>query len=632
MKRVSLTLTNKTNFEKMLKVTNSGSIWFFLSKLTLFTSVIYAVTVIASALYMVPEMTDASYYVLQTKFADQFYIQLHPYGIYWLSFFGENSIYTNRLIFLTLMVTAPLFFMMRLLKATGVNDELTRFRLLVSAIIFWCLFGSGVVDVSYNALVALIICIALGISLCPIEKLRPMSDVMLRSLLLGMIAPILLLTKITTAPIVGLMVIVYFFASLPHSRDKIIVYILVTIVCGVAGSLIAFLLFYLRGFGTPFSLTMQVYDSITTFSLLQSHQITFESVVDKTTDYFFFLFYRIDRLLFNYAAVLALPFLHSLWLIRTKDPSLIKGWLIIGLTILIAWLCINFLFISERFESFEALRYDFSALIVLITLLLAYQNYVVIKTRDILKFLPLCLVSFFLVLGTNNSYSYFIPFYIGFFVMVALSFIHFDWLKKESQSDSINSAIHHGLVTAFIISIAVVLFSNIAILSEKPYRFFGSLTGNLQIVEFGVPPERLFASQPLAEGYSAVTHLKRSTPITQESQTVIDWTGRSPGMALHLGVRAVETSWLVGSYPGEDSFAEGLLTFADEKDIANAWIIISDKMTRSPDLLKSMLIRYGRSFPEDYEVIGVFVNPNQKSTNQIFGLKKDAVPFKNNKQ
>ena len=372
---------------------------------------------------------------------------------------------------------------------------------------------------------------------------------------------------------------------------------------------------------------MQFYDSVQTFSLLQSHKITIFSIYEKSIRYFETLFGRFDAQLWNYLGLLLLPLWSSLIVMRNKRHLPFNRWWIDIFSLFLLWRYVDFYFASSRFEGFKPLVYDFSFIVILLVVMLATQVVVASKSKRVLWLLPIGFISFFMVIGTNNKYSYFIPFYIGFFVIIGFSLINVRWLKCHQRNSSMNGAIHHGLVTAFIISIAVILFCNIALLATKPYRFFQQLDGDLQKIEFGVPPETLLASQPLAEAYNAVSHLKQDNPIAEESPTVIDWTGRSPGMALHLGLRPIETSWLVGSYPGEDMFAETVLEFAKDEDVANAWIIVSDKMTRSKTVLKSILKSHGRNFPDDYSVIGVFPNPNQNSQNYILKVKDEIISF-----
>lgn len=620
-------MTNDHLLKRFLYQTNSISIWFFLAKIILLVSVIYALNNLAFALQIVPELTDAAYYVLQTRFADQFYIQLHPYGIYWVSFFGENSVYVNRLISLFLIIFAPIFFMMRLSNAKGFYDELKLFRLLIAGVIFLSVFGMGIVDPSYNAMVAVCACIAFAVAVKPINKLSVSHDLMIRSFLLGVIAPVLLLTKISSTPIIGSLVIVYFLASLPDLRLRLIYNLGLITFCGMLGAAVALGLLYLKGFGNPVVLFLQIYDSISAFSLLRSHEITLLSISIKFTNYFSDIIELFDRGFWSNSVLIVLPILVSVKSILCRYPFFIKSRWVYALLAILAILLggyTAFYIDLELFKDFEALSQDFSVLVILITLALALQNIVFYKSFSIARFLPLAFTPLFLVIGTNNAYIYFLPFYVGFFVIISLNFINVSWITNQQYKLSTNGAIHHGLVVALTISVAVILASNIAVLTHKPYRFFSSLEKNLKIVEFGVPAEQLLASPSLAESYQAVMHLKQAKPINEESQTIIDWTGRSPGIVLHLGLRPVETSWLVGSYSGEGPFAQEVLRFAKDQDIANAWIIVSNKMTRSPALLRALLREHGRIFPDDYEVIGVFPNPNQRSKNYIVRVKQHS--------
>ena len=96
-------------------------------------------------------------------------------------------------------------------------------------------------------------------------------------------------------------------------------------------------------------------------------------------------------------------------------------------------------------------------------------------------------------------------------------------------------------------------------------------------------------SQAVAGGWESATPL-------------IDLTGGSPGVAFFLGGRSLATAWLLGGYPGSETYARRALQLADESSVRNAWVLTAPDGTRR--IPESVLDSLGLDFPAAYELVG----------------------------
>jgi len=588
-----------------------------LSTICLVASLLQSFSALQISLLIVPELTDAAYYVFQTRYAASFPIQLHPFGIYWISLFGENNIFWNRIIHLSLIVGTPIFLMWRIASIHNGPMLHKAFLILVPSCAFLSLYSGGHVDPNYNSMTASIACLALGVAVAPFERISPQYDNILRPFLLGSLAPLLVMSKISSGPIVGLLVAYFYFVSIRKGSEPWAQKLMRVTLFGLSGFSIILLLFYIRGFGDPVSMIKMIHQSIKLFSHLQSHELSVSDVILKLKVYFEYLVFHFDKDVWSYFSLLLSPLFIGIFLLpKSAKPNYanIGAFVFLCLTI---WLGYKTFTNFGKFDGYRAMAQDFARVLFLFMVGSALVKLTASRSFEGFELFPISACALLIVLGTNNSYQYFITSYAGFFAIGAVIILNGDYLFYEPQENKLYALFQQCLAFGVVVSTSLIITASMGALQNQPYRFFGQINEKMDSVSFGVPGERFYSSALLAKSYGNVAHLKQKRAIGPQSQPIVDWTGRSPGIPLHLGLRPLQTAWLVGTYPGEDKFATEVLGGAKQNDIAEAWIIVSDKMTRSSDLLIEILAATGRRFPEDYIKVGEFFNPNQKSQNII---------------
>ena len=127
-------------------------------------------------------------------------------------------------------------------------------------------------------------------------------------------------------------------------------------------------------------------------------------------------------------------------------------------------------------------------------------------------------------------------------------------------------------------------------LDEQTAPIFVGARSSTLLVDSGT--QRYLAdlrSQAVAGGWESGTPL-------------IDLTGGSPGVAFFLGGRSLATAWLLGGYPGSETYARRALQLADESSVRNAWVLTAPDGTRR--IPESVLDSLGLDFPAAYELVG----------------------------
>jgi hypothetical protein len=86
---------------------------------------------------------------------------------------------------------------------------------------------------------------------------------------------------------------------------------------------------------------------------------------------------------------------------------------------------------------------------------------------------------------------------------------------------------------------------------------------------------------------------------------VIDLSGDSPGLLLHIGAKSIGQAWVLGGYEGSVDVASSSLDFVPCEDMARAWIMTAKNGVRSlPDgWLADFGIVIGRDYAEAFSVM-----------------------------
>ncbi|MGC6512563.1 MAG: hypothetical protein ACON4J_07315 [Parvibaculales bacterium] len=591
-----------------------------LALVALVASSFYAFLSLLSFIRITPELTDAAYYVFQTQFAHLFPVQIHTYGKVWQSFFGENGIVFNRVLHILIVVCAPCFFAFRLAP----NTDKLRFPMIITTGLIGCLFltyfGIGILDPSYNSLVGSVSCVVMGVAIRSFKKLSGKHDIIFRSFLLGGLVPVLTLTKITAAPLIGLLAIIYFLISLNQDPFRIGKTLGLVVVSGAAGLCLCLWVIYAQGFGGVFQIVSQLLNSAELFQLLGSHDTSFFDLHNKSDVFFELLFKRFAHI--DHAALaVSLAFVVPAVIVFYWDPK--DRFKCAGLLLLLA------LIFMSGYQGVQIINNStpqlvseaFARILLFGVILLALNDLNTHRQLSRLKYLPLLFLPYFLMVGTNNDYAFFLPAYAGFFLISALPYFDLAWFGFEREDHTVSILIGQALCAVLFLAASILLYVQIENFRNTPYRFHGSLNNELIETEFGINSEKMLTSEKLYSVYASISDLRQTTALSDTSIGMIDWTGRLPGVALHLGLKPLKVAWLVGSYPGENEFADEILVTASPDEIASSWILISEDMTRSVSLLIEILDLNGLNFPDDYEVVATFENPNLGDQSLVYRPK-----------
>ena len=598
-----------------------AGLFYIFSLIIFFGSFVYFLIGLFLLLRIAPELNDSAYFIFQSKYPENFSIQLHPFGIYWKIFFGEQSIIVNRLVHLALMLCAPALLVYRLKPNTIVRDNHRYINSFLVASMSLAFYRFGIVEPSYNSLIAVVSCIMFAISVSPISKLKQTPDIIIRSTLLGVFVPISILTKLSSGFLVSVIAFLYLLISIRNERIHCARKYFLTVSMFCIGCALGAFIPVIFSASDPITIFRMLTDSVEIFTSLAAHDNSIMNFILQVYWYFRALLH-IDRVIFFYFGIVLMPLVISM-LYYVYIGKIIVNKIFMGLLLVLMFYSLSG---APNFtqESYARLSENFTSVVFYLMFISLALNFWHSRRISVIYYLPIFFSGLLITIGTNNSYFIFAPYYICFYFLGALYFSNGDHLTGKCQLSKYRIQ-QTGLATAVILSASVVQFANAKNALSEPYRFFGKIDESLEAIEFSVPSETLLASPVLASSYRSISHLKRQNGINQDSQTVLDWTGRSPGILLHLGLRPIGTSWLVGSYPGEDDFAEKVISKVKHADVRDAWIIVSDKMTRNYQLLVDVLAEHGRKYPADYHLIGSFFNPNEKSINKIFAPKNIAM-------
>jgi hypothetical protein len=112
------------------------------------------------------------------------------------------------------------------------------------------------------------------------------------------------------------------------------------------------------------------------------------------------------------------------------------------------------------------------------------------------------------------------------------------------------------------------------------YRQLSSLGDQSMPVCLGTAGKTLLVDASTRESLQSVIGTARSSGF-KPGQTILDFTGDSPGLIFALGGRPLGTAWLLGGYPGSEATAARLLLQLSTEQLQSAWVISSDDNPRA---------------------------------------------------
>ena len=216
---------------------------------------------------------------------------------------------------------------------------------------------------------------------------------------------------------------------------------------------------------------------------------------------------------------------------------------------------------SSYFRRLVLLFAPFAALIVLISSL-AYGFFHNGKWQQLLDASTLLLLPMVHAFGSNLNY-WPVAGGGGYFWVLSGAIFFGGWCKSPQNRKSL------------LILAAMVPFVTATLLKEainSPYRQPNNLMQNATSVQFGGASSELILSAAHA-AYIKEARVAVAAAINDEKISVIDLTGRSPGLLFALGMDPVGAPWFIGGYRGSTVMGAKALQLEGCEKLAEAWLL-----------------------------------------------------------
>lgn len=222
------------------------------------------------------------------------------------------------------------------------------------------------------------------------------------------------------------------------------------------------------------------------------------------------------------------------------------------------------------------------------------------------------LIPYIYAFGTNNNYFHASTAVAFFWILAAvtmLAAIDTFWMR-----DSL-------LPLAFISQFITITFLFNAV--QQPYRQPENLFKDTQSIDIG--NSKIRVHKKIAKYLNDISALVNSSNFESED-SIIDFTGCSPGIAVILGTHNLGVPWLFGGYSGSNPMALFYLSKMPFDEIQKSWLITepSGKLALNPDILSNWRL----SLENDYELIGEVMAPDGyrgASTNSLQKIYKPKI-------
>ena len=220
-------------------------------------------------------------------------------------------------------------------------------------------------------------------------------------------------------------------------------------------------------------------------------------------------------------------------------------------------------------------------------------------------------------LGTGNNYWILIGSAGIFIILAGLIFL----IPISSEKNLAKLLITVCFSVQFIV---VVLVKNGL---ERPYRQPQPLHTNNYEVALRNQGNNLILSAEFGRYIEQAVEILEKSGF-KKGMSIIDMTGKSPGLLYALGANIMGQAWLMGGYPGSNAFAISVLKKVKCHDLASAWLLSEPigPLKLSPDILLS----FGAKKASDFKIVGTLKTASGASGNkdsQIQQLLKPTRPL-----
>lgn len=553
----------------------------------------YLVALIAATIYLLVsvsalvglEITDEGYYLLLEEYPENFHYGTSIFGILVnpiYEVFGGNFV-VLRVISVTIFFALATYFFYELLSFIGLkknsaNHKTLSYSISLASSVFF-VYSVYVLTPSYNS-VTLQTLILYGILIFQLLKEQVKNKVFVE-ILIGADLVLIAVSKPTTGIVIFVLTVLLLVGLKLSSKFRISFWTI--ILGGISTLFLLFVWMNLQG--------SSLIDFFVEGSKLQQAFNPRYSILNMIRTDFDFVW--IDLLSFS------LLFTFALGAFSQHEGIVSQRIFRIALLANVIFLCAYFANTGCNLTQTPVFLYGFFGVAIYCLKLLFSGRF---KSPS---FLSLVLVFLFLVLpwayvfGTNNNYL--IAEIQASIFWIAASLLLF--FQFENQSSPIKPSILNIYASLIVISVCTTLIYSFS----NPYRQAPTSLNNTVSVQIGIRNTTVLVPDSFGIYVNKVKSVAQKAGLLPGTQ-FIDLTGESPGTVFLLGGKTIYQPWLIGGYPGSNSFAEKVLFSASCSEINQAWVLYSEDNNRNFD--PSLLSTINLSLENDYELVGEFQLPD----------------------
>ncbi len=156
-----------------------------------------------------------------------------------------------------------------------------------------------------------------------------------------------------------------------------------------------------------------------------------------------------------------------------------------------------------------------------------------------------------------------------------------------------------ALISIPLAAISLGFVLRLATVGELPYRLAAALDRQIVPTEVGNRGSSILLDEPTARAWKDLREALQTAGL-RPSSTMVDLTGRNPGMVFGVGARSLAVPWIPGGYQGSFDMARYVLGLADPAELAETWIVTSAAIPGAIDA-SALLGEFEIGFPDGYE-------------------------------
>ncbi|VVT29650.1 membrane hypothetical protein [Hoeflea sp. EC-HK425] len=567
---------------------------------------------VATQLNVGVDVSDGAYYILSYSQHQEILVQATLFGPLWDSISPFRGILANRYLNLTFVVASFTVLSIAILNLVRTerpswSDRFLCISIGVAGSLTY--FYNWLVDPSYNSMnLGFIACASAAFFMLmrhseTLGSAMGRWNIVLPTALLGASMASIALVKITSAALLGPLMLVAFLFSTKHIMTFRLFITLGS--ASLLGMLFPLLLMNFAGTSPVRALGM-MYGGAELSGLLTASTLNF---ADKAVSYIedlasvalFDAWYPpiigaglIVLISNRSSAVLGLSPTARLW--GTAFLSLV----FIGLVV---W--------SGHLEPFSGLM---NACLVLTVALSGFGLVLPQNSRKnaILVWGVMSLCSFIYVYGTGNAWY--------FQVVGALGFPFAAIAAVISATDRLHATL---LTSPALALLGLSLYGAGAVIEHEPYRLSAPLSSLNSIARVGPFDEGFRESPEQAEFYNGLRDARIQIAQLPERPVLIDLTGRTPMVAFQIGARIPGTPWLFSGYPGSGAMFDRMIGGLSEQSLQQAWVFQTETYERRHP--NTILSKFGLDFPDKYTPIATVPVPYMGFTGTLYAPKNTGL-------